>query len=227
MDPTELKASGRNARRHDARQIEAVKESIARFGFVNPVLADEHMEIVAGHGRVAAAVSSGLSAVPVIIIRGLTDAQKRGLMLADNRIAELSGWDAEILAQTLAELRDDDIPLSALGFSELPDEVLAASSAPAEKPQSAPRKEDTTPRLRVNDDLDLHFGLRTKDVGGAFADAGRLCGAGAPAAAWLLSAGSIAFDADGLLHAYSSGDDATRDFMDWTGLSAIAFGGLK
>jgi DNA modification methylase len=100
----ELKPNKRNARTHSKKQIRQVENSILRFGFVNPIVADESGVVIAGHARLKAAASLGLKDVPVITVPGLTEAQKRALMLADNKIASNAGWDREMLAIEIPEL---------------------------------------------------------------------------------------------------------------------------
>ena len=109
----------RNARTHPKRQIEQIVRLIAAFGFTNPVLADEAGNIIAGHGRLRAAKEMGLAEVPVIELAGLSEAQKKALRLADNKIALNAGWDLEILKLELADLSlpEIDIDLSLTGFS--------------------------------------------------------------------------------------------------------------
>jgi hypothetical protein len=108
----------RNARTHSEDQIAQIAASIAEFGFVNPVLVGADDVIIAGHGRVLAAKRLGLTEVPVIVIDHLTDAQRRALVIADNRIAENAGWDEAMLRAELAALHEEDIDLGVLGFSD-------------------------------------------------------------------------------------------------------------
>ncbi len=114
-----LKPDPRNARTHPKRQIEQLVQSIHEFGFTNPILVDEGGMLIAGHGRLRAAKKLGLAEVPVITLDGLTDAQKKALRLADNKIALNAGWDLEILKLELDELGtlDIDFDLSLTGFS--------------------------------------------------------------------------------------------------------------
>ncbi len=107
-----------NARTHSERQIAQIAASIRQFGFTNPVLVDADGGIVAGHGRVAAARQLGLAEVPTIALGHLTPAERRVYVIADNRLAELAGWDREILKiefQALAEM-DLDFELEITGF---------------------------------------------------------------------------------------------------------------
>jgi DNA modification methylase len=108
----------RNARTHSDAQVAQIAGSIAEFGFVNPVLIDQHGIIIAGHGRVMAARKLGLTEVPVVRLEHLTDVQRRALTLADNRIAESAGWDEKLLADELAQLAQEDFNLDVLGFDD-------------------------------------------------------------------------------------------------------------
>jgi len=106
----------RNARTHSDQQVAQIAASIAEFGFVNPVLVDEAGEIIAGHGRVMAAKSLGLSDAPVIVLAHLTDAQKIAFRITDNQLALNAGWDEALLAQEFASLRDLSFDLDLTGF---------------------------------------------------------------------------------------------------------------
>lgn len=131
--PESLVPDPRNARTHPKRQIEQIIASIEAFGFTNPILADPEGNLIAGHGRLRAAKQMGLAQVPVIELTGLSDAQKKALRLADNKIALNAGWDMEILKLELTDLSlpEMDIDLSLTGFSsgEI-DVVLAGQDDP-------------------------------------------------------------------------------------------------
>jgi DNA modification methylase len=128
-----LKPDPRNARTHPKRQVEQLCASIRSFGFTNPVLVDEAGVLIAGHGRLRAAKELGFATVPVIELLDLTEAQKKALRLADNKIALNAGWDLEILKLELAEIAtlDVDFDLSLTGFAsgEI-DVVLKAANDP-------------------------------------------------------------------------------------------------
>jgi DNA modification methylase len=109
--------SPRNARTHSDAQVTEIAGSIRAFGFSNPILVSETGDVIAGHGRLAAARKLGLSEVPVIPLRGLSDVQRRQLVLADNRIALNAGWDAEMLKLELTDLSALGADLSVLGFT--------------------------------------------------------------------------------------------------------------
>src|SRR4051794_16810990 len=92
-----LVPSPRNARTHSDAQVAEIAGSIRAFGFVNPILIGEAGDVIAGHGRLAAARKLGLAEVPVIVLLGLSELQRRQLVLADNRIALNAGWDLDML----------------------------------------------------------------------------------------------------------------------------------
>jgi DNA modification methylase len=124
----ELRAHPGNARVHSAAQLEQIKASMLAFGFTNPLLVDEAGVLIAGHGRLEAAVALGLEKVPVIALRHLSTAQKEALRLADNRISENATWDQALLRDALAAVQAAaEIDLAALGFSA--DELAAILTA--------------------------------------------------------------------------------------------------
>src|SRR5947209_5303531 len=122
-----LLPSPRNARTHSEAQIAEIAGSIRTFGFTNPILISDDGDVIAGHGRLAAARLLGLGDVPVIPLRGLSEVQRRQLMLADNRIALNAGWDAEMLNLELKDLSVLGSDLEALGFTA---QELAAALNP-------------------------------------------------------------------------------------------------
>src|ERR1700704_2001923 len=96
----------RNPRTHSDAQVKQIAASIAAFGFNNPILVDTKAGIIAGHGRLLAARKLQLRQVPVIVLDHLTEAQKRGYILADNQLALAAGWDEELLRMELAALQE-------------------------------------------------------------------------------------------------------------------------
>ncbi|MEA1053364.1 ParB N-terminal domain-containing protein [Lamprobacter modestohalophilus] len=106
----------RNARTHSDEQIAKIAASILEFGFVNPILAGADGLIVAGHGRLLAARKLGLNEVPVVVLDHLSDTQRRALVLADNRLAELSTWDEDLLRIELDALEEADFDIDLTGF---------------------------------------------------------------------------------------------------------------
>jgi hypothetical protein len=99
-----LRPNKRNARTHSKKQIKQVESSILRFGWTYPILVDEDLQIICGHARWEAAKALGLRDAPVLVMRGLSDAEKRALAIADNKIATNAGWDRSLLAAELGEL---------------------------------------------------------------------------------------------------------------------------
>jgi DNA modification methylase len=112
-----------NPRTHSEAQIRQLRRSISEFGFTNPLLIDEQCGIIAGHGRLLAAIAEGLRELPCITVAGLSPTQRQALVIADNQLALNADWDDKLLAQEIAALKLADFDLSMLGFS---DEVLAA-----------------------------------------------------------------------------------------------------
>lgn len=106
----------RNARTHSPAQVAEIAGSIRSFGFANPILVGPDGDVIAGHGRLAAARQLQLAEVPVIVLTGLSEVERRQLVLADNRIAMNAGWDAEMLKLELTDLGALGADLSALGF---------------------------------------------------------------------------------------------------------------
>lgn len=107
-----------NPRTHSETQIEQLRRSIREFGFTNPLLLDENNGIIAGHGRLLAAQAEGLSELPVIVVAGLSEAQRRALVIADNQLAVNAGWDDDLLRSELAAIQAGGFDMSLVGFSE-------------------------------------------------------------------------------------------------------------
>ena len=122
----------KNARTHSDAQIAQIAGSIAAFGFNAPILVDSNAGVIAGHGRLLAARQLGLEEVPVIVLDHLSEIQKRAYILADNKLAELGGYDDDLLRSELAELKDADVDLEMLGFGdhELRELLAAELDAP-------------------------------------------------------------------------------------------------
>jgi hypothetical protein len=146
VSPETLKPNPRNARTHSKKQIRQIPDSIRAYGFTVPLLIDGEGMIIAGHGRLEAAKLLGLSEVPAITLEGLSEAKKRALLLADNRIAENAGWNRELLAVELPELAelliDEDLDISITGFEPVEiDQIVSDfeedSSDPADALDSA------------------------------------------------------------------------------------------
>lgn len=111
-----------NSRTHSDEQITQVASSIKEFGFTNPILIDEDGGIIAGHGRVMAAKLLNMETVPTIVLAGLSKAQKKAYVIADNKLALNSGWDNELLTIELESLKLLDFDFNIIGFDE--DELI-------------------------------------------------------------------------------------------------------
>ena len=145
-----------NARQHSKRQAHQIAESIARFGFTNPVLISDDGEIVAGHGRVMAAKELGLEAVPTLRLSHLSAEERRAYVLADNKLALNAGWDSEILAIELQALIDLDFDVMLTGFSLAEvdltlDQAREASTESATGPEDVIPEPPETPVSRLGD----------------------------------------------------------------------------
>jgi len=135
----------RNPRTHTEEQVAQIAASIAEFGFVNPVLVGADGIIIAGHARVMAARKLGLAEAPVIVLDHLSEAQRRALVIADNRLAQNAGWDEEMLRVELEALREDDFNLALLGFEDAEIESLLAEQ---EGESAALTDEDAVPEAQ-------------------------------------------------------------------------------
>ena len=162
VPPASLAGYQRNARRHSKRQIAQIAESIRAFGFVSPLLVDKAGEIIAGHGRLAAARQLGRATVPVVRIEHLDEAQKRALRLADNKLAELAGWDETLLALEFSDLLELDLTLdlsfdlAVTGFTSpeidrLVDRGAASTSSSTRDDEVPARDAERPPVSRLGD----------------------------------------------------------------------------
>jgi ParB-like chromosome segregation protein Spo0J len=129
-----------NSRTHSAAQVNQIDASIEQFGFTNPILIDENGCVIAGHGRLLAANQRGMLEVPTITLVGLTDAQRRAYVIADNRIALNSGWDYTLLASELAAVQSAGGAVANLGFSdsEILNMIGSLNPANTKDPDAAP-----------------------------------------------------------------------------------------
>ena len=107
-----------NSRTHSDEQVRQIAASIKEFGFNNPVLIDEANGIIAGHGRVLAAVKLQIKEVPTICLKHLSDAQRRAYVIADNKLALNANWDQDALHAEIERLVDDGFDLDLTGFGE-------------------------------------------------------------------------------------------------------------
>lgn len=118
----ELIPYARNSRTHSTDQVQQIASSIKEFGFTNPILIDDTGGVIAGHGRIMGANLLKMDEVPTITLNGLTEAQKKAYVIADNKLALNSGWDEEMLKLEIEELYQDGFDIDLLGFSD--DELM-------------------------------------------------------------------------------------------------------
>ena len=146
IDPLELKPYENNPRVNDYA-VKKVMESIKEFGFNNPILVDEDMVIIAGHTRREASILAGLDKVPYIVASHLTPEKVRAYRIADNKLAELSTWDEELLRAELWDLQEAEFNLEVLGFTEM--DLTKLFEEKDEKKEKTVKEEKTTlPMLR-------------------------------------------------------------------------------
>ena len=115
---SKIKLYERNAMNHSDDQVSQLAASISAFGWTNPVLIDETGEVIAGHGRLAAAELLDIDDIPTITLAGLTDEQKRAYRLADNKLPANARWDDVLLKSELRDLSAGDFDISLIGFSD-------------------------------------------------------------------------------------------------------------
>lgn len=121
----------RNSRIHPDAQIEQLKNSILEWGWTVPVLIDEKGNVIAGHGRLFAAEKLGMKDVPCIVAEGWTENQKKGYVIADNKLAEGGSWDSDILYAELNALLDEDFDLDLIAMDfKINDVAFAPSTEP-------------------------------------------------------------------------------------------------
>lgn len=141
----DLKAHSRRTRTHDEKQITIMMGSFNQFGFVNPLLIDENNVVLAGDARWEAARRLGIAALPAVRIGHLSEAEKRGFKIADNRIAELAGWDLGELSIEFDELIEIGFNMDAIGF-DTPTIDLVLSQA-ADEANNEPDPADDIPNV--------------------------------------------------------------------------------
>lgn len=157
-NPKHLIPSPRNTRTHSKKQVSQLCGAINEFGFTNPPIVDDESNVIAGHGRLLAAIELGLPLVPTIVVSGLTHNQKRALAIADNKLALNSGWDLELLAEELADLSSPDLEfdVSITGFETAEIDLIIGEPEPKKRPDPADQVEAidrTTPAVSRLGDL--------------------------------------------------------------------------
>lgn len=150
----DLKPDPRNPRTHPPKQVDLIANSMQAFGVVNPILHDEKLVIIAGHGRALAAKKCGLEFVPTIMLAGLTEAEKSTLRIADNRIAQKSGWDPDLLRELIIDIQSDEIhiDLELTGYSVGEIDVMLSHKPGDDNDDDAPPPHPSgPPRTKLGD----------------------------------------------------------------------------
>jgi hypothetical protein len=131
-----------NAKIHDEVQVHAIARSIERFGFNNPVLVDKQGVLLAGHGRLLAASELGMKTVPVVRLDHLSEGQAKAYRLADNRLAELSGWDYSRVTEEFLDLQEEGIDFTELGWQGHELEILLQADFSPDEKTDLPDKDE-------------------------------------------------------------------------------------
>ena len=176
--PKALKPYKNNAKVHSLHQIELIAESIKKFGFNSPILIEADGTVIAGHGRLAAALHLKMENVPVVVIEHLSDDERRAYIIADNKLSEVGAeWDQSFLRRELADLDLNDFDLDVLGFSDseledlLPDlegdadEILARNPEEQSEPDAEAEAEGSPAEPAPADEAEHDDG--ETDDGGA------------------------------------------------------------
>ena len=141
-----------NSRTHSEEQVNQIVASINEFGFTNPLLIDEKDNIIAGHGRLLASKKLKMEEVPCIVLSGLTEAQKKAYIIADNKMALNAGWDEELLKIELENLKELDFDLELTGFDvdEL-DDILGKNEQETEIVEDEVLEVPEEPKAKLGD----------------------------------------------------------------------------
>lgn len=155
VNPSDLKGYSANARIHSSEQIQQIVHSIEEFGFTNPILVTTSLEIIAGHGRLAAASELRLEAVPVIKLAGLSDKQIKALRIADNQLALNATWDLDLLAAEVSGLEYEGFEIDVLGFD---DDFIAGLLPDDESPSMPVDQQDQQELGEADESVDMVLG---------------------------------------------------------------------
>ena len=150
-----LEPYSRNPRTHTRKQIRQIARWMEAFGWTNPILVDGSGRVIAGHGRLEAAKPLGIERVPAICLADMTEAQVRAYVIADNRLAELAGWDDELLALELQALTkiDLDFDIEITGFDTPEIDTLVSRSDDEDEADQLPDMDQSVPPISQPGDL--------------------------------------------------------------------------
>jgi DNA modification methylase len=141
----ELRPHPNNPRTHSKKQIRQIANSIQQFGFCNPILIDDGKQVIAGWGRAQASKLLGIDAVPTCRLSHLCETDKRAYLLADNRLAEIAGWDRELLAIELQGLIELDVDIELTGFEMAEVDLILEEAGEASGAASGPQDQAPEP----------------------------------------------------------------------------------
>lgn len=127
-DPRKLRPYPRNPNTHTPEQVDQIAALMKLYGQVQRIVVDENDTIIIGHGRTMAAIKLAWQQVDVTVVRGLTDDQKRALVIADNQVPKNARWDEDLLRLELGELKMNGFDLSLTGF--LPEQLVSYMTNP-------------------------------------------------------------------------------------------------
>src|SRR5580700_9067468 len=143
-----------NPRTHSREQVANIAASIREWGWTNPILVGADNDVIAGHARLLAARKLGMEEVPVIVLRHLSPAQRRALVIADNQLAIAgAAWDEDMLRIELAILHEEDYNLDLVGFDdiELQRPLEAQDASPGLIDEDAVPDVQPDPIVRIGD----------------------------------------------------------------------------
>ena len=157
ISTTDLIPYANNPRTHSDQQVAQVAASIQEFGFNNPILIDEHNSIIAGHGRLAAAQKLDMQLVPTITLEGLSEAQRKAYVIADNKLSLNSGWDDDLLRVEIERLGELDFDLDLLGWDVVPEFAESVDYDVLDDDEVSAQLEEMTSNVRkaIQIDFDL------------------------------------------------------------------------
>ena len=144
-----LKPYAKNAKKHPQSQVDLLERSIKEYGFINPCLIDKDYNVIAGHGRIMAAKQMEMDTVPCLFVEGLTEAQYKAYVLADNKLTEMGEWDMDLVMSELTDLEDMDFDISLTGF-EMPETETEETEV-----EEVDIPEDVETRCQLGDIWDL------------------------------------------------------------------------
>ena len=133
----DLVPAQRNPRTHSPAQIAEIAASMREWGWTTPVLVDEENQIIAGHGRLAAAMKLDIESIPVMVARGWSEAQKKAYGIADNQLALNAGWDMDLLRLEFKDLKEWGFDCELTGFEDL-DSLMADRTTGQTDPDDVP-----------------------------------------------------------------------------------------